>query len=135
MEQLMPIKQLGSISVEMPRDLIVTPWDKEVLPHIAKAIDNAKLGVTVAVQGNVVRITLPELTGERREELSRIVKNIAEQIRIKMRMLRDDANKKVKQEADEDNKFRGREDLQKSVDAFNKEVDDLVGAKLTELSQ
>ena len=82
MEQSMSIKQLGSITVEPPRNLVVTPWDKEMMASISKAIEDAKLGFTSAVQGSVVRITLPQLTEERREELGRIVKNIAEQSSI-----------------------------------------------------
>jgi len=78
LEQLIPIKQLGSISVELPRNLIVAPWDKESIHPIVKGIEDAKLGVTVAAQGNVIRVTLPELTDERRQELSKIVKKITE---------------------------------------------------------
>ena len=70
----LPIKQLGSIAIELPRNLLVTPWDKESIPAIAKGIENAKLGVSVSAQGNRIRITLPELTGERKEEMSKITK-------------------------------------------------------------
>lgn len=134
MEQPMVIKQLGSIAGELPRNLIVTPWDKESVSAIAKGIEDAKLGVTSSVQGSTVRVTLPELTDERREELSKIVKKIAEDIRIRMRVLRDDVHKKVNAEADEDTKFRNKEKLQKSVDAFNESVDKFVENKIFELS-
>lgn len=133
-DESLPIKQLGSIAVELPRNLLVTPWDKGSIPAIAKSIENAKLGVTSSVQGSVVRITLPELTDERKEELSRIVKKIAEEIRIKMRIVRDDANKKVNAEQNENIKFRNKEKLQKSVDAFNGKVEDFVDNKLVELN-
>jgi len=135
MEQSMLIKQLGSISVEPPMHLVVTPWDKEAINSISKAIEDAKLGFTSAVQGAVVRVTLPQLTEERREELRRIIKRIAEQIRIKMRIARDDVNKKVNQEADKDIKFINKEKLQKLVDSFNKKVDESVDSKLVEISQ
>ena len=130
----LPIKQLGSIAIELPRNLLVTPWDKESIPAIAKGIENAKLGVSVSAQGNRIRITLPELTGERKEEMSKIVKRIAEETRIKMRIARDDASRKVNAEEDEDTKFSNKEKLQKAVDAFNGTVDELVNNKLTELS-
>lgn len=133
-EQSLPIKQLGSIAAELPRNLIITPWDKEAATSIAKGIEDAKLGVTSSVQGNVVRVTLPELTDERREELSKIAKKIAEDTRIKMRILRDDVNKKVNGEADEDTKFRNKEKLQKSVDSFNESVDNLIESKISEIS-
>ena len=134
-EQSMPIKQLGTISVELPRNLVVTPWDKEAINSISKGIEDAKLGFTSSVQGSVVRITLPQLTEERREELRRIAKNIAEQVRIKMRVSRDEINKKVNQEPDEDIKFINKEKLQKLVDNFNNKVDELVDLKLSEISQ
>lgn len=135
MEGEVPIKQLGSIAVEIPRNLIITPWDKESVQSIAKGIDNEKLGITVSAQGHIVRVTLPELTDERREELGKIVKKIAEDIRIRMRISRDEVNKKINAETDKDIKFKNKEKLQKSVDAFNKEVDNLVEMKLKEISQ
>jgi len=133
--QKLPVKQLGTISVEVPRNLVVAPWDKESINGIAQAIEEAKMGFSVAVQGNVVRVTLPQLTDERREELSRVVRNTAEQIRIKMRIARDEVNKKVNQEADEDIKFKSKEKLQKLVDEFNKSIDEIVEVKLSEISQ
>ena len=85
--------------------------------------------------GAVVRVALPQLTDERRKELDRIVRNIAEQNRIKMRVVRDEVNKRVNQETDQDTKFRNKEKLQKLVDAFNEKLDESVESKLTEISQ
>lgn len=133
-DESLPIKQLGSIAVEPPRNLLVTPWNKESIPAIAKSIEDAKLGVTVSAQGSAVRVTLPELTDERKEEMSRIVKKITEETRIKMRIVRDDANKKVNAEQDENIKFNNKEKLQKSVDAFNSTIDGFVKNKLVELN-
>jgi ribosome recycling factor len=132
--QQVSIKQLGSIGVELPRSLVVNPWSKETTPQIAKAIEGAKLGVTASVQGNIIRVVLPELTEERRQELSKITKNIAEKIKIHMRTLRDEVNKKINNEPDEDQKFRNKEKLQNMVDSFNKGIDSLVENKLNELS-
>lgn len=134
LEQLIPIKQLGSIAVELPRNLLVTPWDKESIQSIAKGIEDARLGVTSSVQGNIIRVTLPELTDERREELSRIVRKIAEDTRIKMRVMRDEVNKKINAELDRNTKFNNKEKLQKLVDSFNYKIDDSVDAKLRELA-
>lgn len=131
---LLLIKQLGSIGIEPPRNLVITPWDPEAAASIAKAVEGANIGVKTAVQGNVVRVTLPELTDERRAELSRVAKSTAEEIRIKMRTLRDDVVKKVNQEPDEDQKFRNKEKLQEIVDWFNKEVDSQVENKLKEIA-
>ena len=131
----MPIKPLGTISVEPPRNLVVTPWDKEAINSVSKAIEDAKLGFSSSVMGAVVRVALPQLTDERRKELDRIVRNIAEQNRIKMRVVRDEVNKRVNQETDQDTKFRNKEKLQKLVDAFNEKLDESVESKLTEISQ
>lgn len=133
-ETTLPIKQLGSISIEVPRDIVITPWDKEVTTNIAKGINEANLGVSVAVQGLAVRVTLPELTSERREELGRIVRKTAEEIRIKMRTLRDDVHKKVNVLSDEDEKFRMKDQLQKAVDKFNSDVEKAVETKLQEIA-
>lgn len=129
------IKQLGSIGVELPRNLVITPWDSEAAHSIAKALEEANIGVRTAVQGNVVRALFPELTAERREELSRIARRIAEETRIKMRTLRDDVVKQINQEADEDEKFRNKENLQKIVDWFNHEVDSHLERKLKEIME
>ncbi len=134
-DESLPIKQLGTISVELPNNLVVTPWDKGVINSIAKAIEDAKLGFTASVAGTVVRVTLPQLTDERRKELDRIVRNIAEQTRIKMRVARDEVNKQINQEADEDTKFRNKERLQKLVDSFNSKLDGSVESKLGEIAQ
>ena len=93
------------------------------------------MGFSSSVMGAVVRVALPQLTDERRKELDRIVRNIAEQNRIKMRVVRDEVNKRVNQETDQDTKFRNKEKLQKLVDAFNEKLDESVESKLTEISQ
>ncbi|HEY4498036.1 MAG TPA: ribosome-recycling factor [Candidatus Paceibacterota bacterium] len=127
------IKQLASISVEPPRTLVVTPWDKAAVNLIAKSIESASLGLGTAVSGNLVRATLPPLTDERREELARLIKSMAEGTRIKMRQERDEVHKLVNAEADEDRKFRAKEELQKLVDAFNEKVDGLLETKISEI--
>jgi len=133
MGQELQIKQLGSISIELPRDLVVTLWDKGVIPLTAKAIEAANLGVSVSAYENSVRVKLPELTHERREELIKIVKSTTEESRIKMRIERDAVNKKINEEQDKDNKFKLKDELQKKVDKFNKTVDELVENKTKEI--
>ena len=132
-EQMLPIKQIGSISIEAPRNLIITPWDKSATGAVAKAVESAGLGLTAAPQGNVVRISFPPLTEERREELGKLIGKMAEEARIKMRIARDEVNKKVNAEPDEDVKFKNKDKLQKLVDEFNEEVDKLIEAKLVEI--
>ncbi len=134
MDQNMQIKQLGSITVEMPRDIIVTLWDKSLIPIVTKAIETANLGLSVSALENMVRAKLPELTIERRNEIIKLVKSIAEEIRIKMRRQRDDVNKSISMEIDKDLKFRMKDDLQKKVDQFNDDMDSLVENKIKDLS-
>jgi len=133
MEQKMLVKQLGSIGIEPPRDLVVNVWDQTAAGAIAKAIQDSDLGVGVSEQGKTVRVKLPDLTEERKQELGKLVKSMAEEIRIKMRRLRDDAQKDIKEEKDEDEVFRGKEALQKLVDEFNKNIDELVDIKTKEI--
>ena len=132
--QFLAVNQLGSISVEPPRSIIVTPWSTDSAPSIVKAIEAANIGVSAAQQGNVVRITLPELTEERRQELIKLVRKMAEETRIRMRIERDEVNKIINQEADKNEKFRAKEALQKLVDKFNQEVDEVVDTKIQEIS-
>lgn len=128
------INQLGSISVEPPRSIIIAPWSPDSAPSIVKAIEAANIGVGAAQQGNVIRVTLPELTEERRQELIKLVRKMAEETRIRMRIERDEINKIVNQEADKNEKFRAKEALQKLVDKFNQEVDEVIDAKIQEIS-
>lgn len=134
LDQNLRIKQLGGITVEMPRDLVVALWDKGAITSVAKAIESANLGVNVSIYENTVRIGLPELTSERREELIKIVRSTAEEIRIKMRIERDAVHKKINEEPDKDKKFKSKEELQKKVDNFNDDIDELVRVKIKEIS-
>lgn len=133
--QFLPVKQLGSLSIELPFDIVVAVWDKNAAAPVAKAVKDANLGLDVSDQGNIVRVKLPSLTAERRDELAKIIKLTAENTRIKMRIERDAVNKKVNEELDKDAKFRMKEGLQKLVNKFNEVVDKLVGDKLKEISQ
>ena len=126
------VNQLGSISVNPPRDLFISPWDRQAGPAIAKAIEAANLGLSVGTDANGVRVTLPQLSEERRGELVRLVKTLAEEARIKMRGGRDKIMKQVN-ELTEDEKFRAKANLQKLVDTFNAEVDTRLAAKSGEL--
>ncbi len=132
--QILAVNQLGSISIEPPRNIIIAPWSKDAAPSIIKAIEAANIGVSAAQQGNIIRVSLPELTEERRQELVKIVKSMAEQTRIKMRIERDETNKLVNREPDKDQKFKAKEELQKLVDSFNEKVDSLIENKINEIS-
>ncbi|PIR97798.1 MAG: ribosome recycling factor [Candidatus Colwellbacteria bacterium CG10_big_fil_rev_8_21_14_0_10_42_22] len=133
MEQQIPIKQLGTINVEPPRDLIINMWDQNVISLTVNAIEGAGLGVNVSSQGKTIRVTLPVLTEERKKELIKLVKSTSEGSKIKMRLEREDAVKKGKGLKDEDERFRAKEKLQELVDEFNKRVDELVDKKTTDI--
>ena len=129
----MELKQLGSITIELPRDIIVSPWDKSAIPMIEKAIQDMKTGLSAVSQTGIVRIKLPDLTEERKKELAKVVKTTAENAKIRIRMTRDDFNKRAKELKDEDAMFRAKDDIQKEVDNANKAVDSALEAKLAEM--
>ena len=137
--QNVPIKQLGSISIIPPREIQVMVWDMSVVGALVKTVAE-KLNVNPANDGTTIHINLPSLTDERRADLIRIIKGKAEEARIKSRAARDDAKKIIAaQEKEgtitEDDRFGIQEEVQKSLDAFNKEVDTLVEKKLTEINE
>ena len=129
----MLIKQLGTINIEPPRDLVINIWDEQAVKSMSNAIEAANLGFSVSVQGKSVRDKLPDLTEERKQELIRSVKSRAEEARIKMRQERDEAVKKIKHVDAEDSRFRAKEKLQKLVDDFNNKVEEAVIRKSGEI--
>jgi len=138
--QAMPVKQVGSLGVRPPRDIEITVWDQSIVATVAKAIQDAKVGLSVSNDGNIVHATLPSMTDERRAEFSKLVKRMAEEARIKIRAHRDDVIKKIKaaeadKKLDEDAAFRGKEKVQKIVDETNKKVETMLEGKLKELAE
>lgn len=134
-----PVKQLGSVGVMPPREIRIEVWDAGAVPAVAKAIEASSLGLTANIEGNVVRLFLPELSDERRKELVKYAGQIAEEHRIKMRHARDEANKRAQRLFDEgalteDQKFKLKEDIQKATDEWNDNVKKLVEAKIQEIS-
>lgn len=139
-DQMVPIKQLGSLSITPPREIDVMVWDPTAVNAVAKAIESAKIGLTANVDGNTIRCFLPPLTSERREELGKVVKKLAEEYRIRIRSNRDDANKKIKaaegeKTLTEDMAFKTKERIQKLVDDANKKVEDALSQKIAELAE
>ncbi|MFA9262499.1 MAG: ribosome recycling factor [Undibacterium sp.] len=123
-----PLIQMASISVPEPRQIVISPWDKGVLSQIEAAIRESDLGLNPVNDGSVVRITLPALTEERRRELVKTLNARAEEARISIRNIREEAWKEI-QEAEkeglmsEDDKFRGKDDLQKVIDEYNRQLE------------
>ncbi len=123
-----PLKQMANIAVEDARTLTITPWEKNHVQAIEKAILTSDLGLNPATSGTVIRIPLPPLTEERRKDLVRVVRHEAEQGRVAIRNIRRDANNEFKEALkekliSEDDERQGIERIQNITDRFIKDVD------------
>jgi ribosome recycling factor len=132
------LKELATITTPEPRIILIQPWDKNAIPLIDKAIKESSLGLNPASDSQGIRLTIPPLTEERRKEYSRLMSQKAEEGRIKARQIREDILRKIQTEvkekrAREDDLFKGKDELQKVMDDFNKKIDDLVAKKNKEL--
>ena len=134
----MPINQVATLSVPEPTMIIATPFDPSLMAPIEKAIRSADLGLNPANDGKVVRVPVPSLTEERRKELSRHVHKLAEEARNSVRLVRRDANERLKKllkdkKVSEDDERKGLEEVQKITDQQTKVVDELQKKKDGEL--
>ncbi len=132
------LSQVANIAVEDARTLTVTPWEKNMVQVIEKAILKSDLGLNPATNGMVIRIPLPALTEERRRNLVKIVKNEAENGRVSIRNIRRDANAEIKEalkekRVSEDEAHGAEEKIQKLTDQYVKEVEKLLEAKEADL--
>lgn len=109
-----PLNQVASLAVPEPRTIIIQPWDLKVMPHIEKAIIKSDLGITPNNDGKILRLNIPPLTQERRKELVKVVKKIAEEGRVAVRNLRREANEQLKK-LEKDKKI-SEDELHKSID-------------------
>ena len=129
-----PINQLATVSVEDPKTLRLTVWDKNAIKDIDKAIRESNLGLSVAVDATGLRVSFPELTSERRSMLSKVAKEKLEEARVAVRTEREKVINRSK-DLSEDDKFRLKNDLQKLVDEINKKLEELFNKKETEISK
>jgi ribosome recycling factor len=139
-DQMLSVRELGSLSVLPPRTLQIAVWDKNAVGAIMNAINSAHLGLSTANDGMNIRATLSPLGDERREEMTKLVKKTAEAVRIQIRAKRDETMKRIKdaegkKEITEDDSFKAKEKAQKAVDKVNGEVEALVNGKLAELGE
>ena len=135
-----PLNQVASLSVPESQLIVIAPWDVTVIGAVEKAIQKSELGLTPSNDGKVIRITIPPLTGERRKELVKVVKKMAEECRVKIRNARRDVNndlKDLKKEGDlsEDELFRTQDDVQKITDEYIKKTDQVLAAKEEEIME
>jgi ribosome recycling factor len=133
-----PLSQVANVTVSDSRTLSITPWEKKMIPVIEKAIMTSDLGLNPATNSDVIRVPLPALTEQRRKELSKVVRNEAEDARVSVRNARRDANTELKDQLKdkaiaEDEERRLSENIQKLTDKFIGEIDHLLAAKEAEL--
>src|SRR3954468_14026393 len=133
-----PLKQLAQVSASEARLLTVTPYDKNSIKSIEKAILESDVGLTPNNDGNLIRLTIPELTEERRKELVKVVRHIAEEGRVAIRNIRRDVMHDLRElresgESGRDEEHRAESELQKVTDARIGELDGLLKAKEAEI--
>lgn len=133
-----PIKQVANIAVEDARTLTVTPWEKDVVQAVEKAIMQSDLGLNPNTAGMVIRVPVPPLTEERRRDLIKVARHEAEQARISVRNARREANHDLKEAAkekmiSEDDERRGEDKVQKLTDEHIKKVDGVLAEKEKDL--
>jgi ribosome recycling factor len=135
-----PLKQLANVSATEARLLTITPYDKSAIKQMEKAIMESDLGLTPSNDGNVIRLSIPELTEERRKELAKVVRGIAEEGRVAVRNIRRDCMhdlRELKQEGEvgKDDEHRAEEELQKLTDEKISAIEELLKGKEEEILQ
>jgi ribosome recycling factor len=137
---MMPINQVGSVSVIDAHMLAVTPWDNGMLQPIEKAIIAANLGLNPSIDGKIVRVPIPMLNEERRKELVKLIKKFGEEGKVAIRNVRRDENEILKKSEkeehfSEDDRKRGEQEVQKYTDKYIKEIDNLLAIKEKEIME
>ena len=135
-----PLNQVANIAVEDARTLTVTPWERNMIQPVEKAIMTADLGLNPATAGTVIRIPMPPLTEERRKDMIRIVRQEGEGTRVAVRNIRRDANNDLKallkeKEITEDDERRGQDEIQKLTDKYVAEIDKVLQSKEKDLME
>jgi ribosome recycling factor len=137
-DTLTPLNQMASLAVPEPRLIVIQPWDKSAIGDIEKAILKSELGLTPMNDGKVIRIAIPSLTEERRKELVKVARKMAEENKVAVRNIRRDTNEMLKElkkekEITEDALYRSQEEVQKVTDQFISQIDEVFGLKETEI--
>jgi ribosome recycling factor len=137
---LTPINQLATLSIPEARQIVIQPWDSHAFTDIEKAILKSELGLTPSNDGKVIRINLPPLTAERRKELVKVVKKMAEEFKVQIRNHRRDANEMLKdmkkeKTISEDDMRKAQERVQKTTDDLIAKVDTVLSAKEEEIME
>ncbi|MFH1458529.1 MAG: ribosome recycling factor [Candidatus Omnitrophota bacterium] len=132
------LKQLASISVPDVHLIVIQPWDVTAIAEIEKAIMRSNLGITPSNDGKLIRLSIPPLSKERRQELAKVVNKMTEEGKVSLRTIRREAKEAIEKleknkAIPEDDKFRGIEELQKLVDKYIAKVDELLKSKEKEI--
>lgn len=135
-----PLNQMANINVPEARLLVVNPWDKGSITEIEKALMKSDLGITPSNDGNVIRLSIPQLTEDRRRDLVKVVKKRAEEAKVAIRNIRREANDLIKaSEKDklisEDAGKKGLDDIQKVTDKYIKDIDQVLQSKEKEIME
>ena len=136
----MPLDQVASISIPESRLITIKPWDQSIIGEIEKSILKSELGLTPMNDGKIIRIPIPPLTEERRKELAKLARKMAEDGKISIRNHRREANeflKDLKQEKEisEDEMYKGQDEVQKVTDEFIKNIDEVTAEKEKEIME
>lgn len=135
-----PLKQIATLSAPEPRLIIINPWDKSSIAEIEKAILKSDVGIMPNNDGKIIRLSVPQLTEERRKEICKVAARIAEEGKVSLRSIRHAANDKIKKMLDDsqiskDEGFWGKDDIQKFIDKHSEEVDKLLTNKEKEIKE
>lgn len=135
-----PITQVANVSVPESRLILIVPWDASVIAAVEKAIQKSDLGLTPSNDGKAVRLSIPQLTEERRKELVKTVKKMAEEGKVKLRNARRDANEEMKalkkdSKISEDELFKAQEEVQKLTDQYIEKTDKVLATKEKEIME
>ncbi|MBS6534396.1 ribosome recycling factor [Peptoniphilus harei] len=138
--QQSPLNQVASLSAPEARLLAIQPWDATLIPEIEKAIQKSDLGITPSNDGKVIRLVIPQLTEERRKDLTKLVGKYAEEAKVSVRNIRRDAMEDIKKaekakEISEDDRKTYEEDIQKLTDKYIKDIDGVAEEKEKELME
>lgn len=134
----MPLDQVASLSVPESRLMTIKPWDQSIIGEIEKSILKSELGLTPMNDGKIIRISIPPLTEERRKELAKLAKKMAEEGKISIRNHRREANELFKElknekEISEDEMYKSQDEVQKITDEFIKKTDEITAEKEKEI--
>ena len=138
--QQSPLNQVASLSAPEARLLAIQPWDATLIPEIEKAIQKSDMGITPSNDGKVIRLVIPQLTEERRKDLTKLVGKYAEEAKVSIRNIRRDAMEDIKKaekakEISEDDRKTYEEDIQKLTDKYIKDIDSVAEEKEKELME